>query len=49
MWAVLEASSLLLVSSSSATVVLGLKVQGGEGTGVAEEASGSQGNTVGGR
>ena len=37
---------MLSVSSSSATVVLGLK--GGEGAGAAEEACGSQGNTVGG-
>ena len=37
---------MLSVSSSSVTVVLGLK--GGEGAGAAEEARGSQGNTVGG-
>ena len=45
----LEASSLLSVSSSSsATLVLGLEDQGGDGAGAADEISGSQGNTAGG-
>lgn len=45
----LEASSLLLVhSSSSVTLSLGLEVRSGEGAGVADETSWSPGNTVGG-